>query len=34
MPDHMHLLVQLGNPVRAGLVDKVENYPYWDTIWL
>ena len=21
------------NPVRAGLVDRPENYPHWDTVW-
>ena len=24
----------VGNPVRAGLVDSVLAYPYWDTVWL
>ena len=22
------------NPLRAGLVDKIEDYPYWDAMWL
>lgn len=22
------------NPVRAGLVEKVGDYPLWDAIWL
>ena len=21
------------NPVRAGLVDRPEDYPHWDTVW-
>ena len=24
----------IGNPVRAGIVKKVGNYPFWDTVWL
>ena len=24
----------IGNPVRAGLVEKVGDYPFWDAIWL
>jgi putative transposase len=24
----------IANPVRAGLVDRVGDYPYWDAIWL
>ena len=36
MPDHLHLLVEgtddhaalLANPLRAGLVHRVEDYPY------
>lgn len=24
----------VANPVRAGLVDRVGSYPYWDAIWL
>jgi len=24
----------VANPLRAGIVDKVENYPLWDAIWL
>ena len=22
------------NPVRAGLVERVGDYPYWDAVWL
>ncbi len=22
------------NPVRAGLVSKIGNYPFWDAVWL
>lgn len=22
------------NPVRAGLVQRIGDYPYWDAIWL
>lgn len=24
----------VANPVRAGLVDRVGSYPYWDALWL
>ncbi|MDP1765672.1 MAG: transposase [Methylotenera sp.] len=24
----------VANPIRAGLVKKVGDYPYWDAIWL
>ncbi len=24
----------VNNPVRAGLVDSVMNYPHWDAVWL
>lgn len=24
----------VANPLRAGLVDDVRQYPYWDAIWL
>ena len=24
----------VANPVRAGLVSRVADYPYWDAIWL
>ena len=24
----------VGNPVRAGLVDRVGKYPFWDAAWL
>lgn len=24
----------VANPLRAGLVDNVLDYPYWDSIWL
>ena len=24
----------LANPVRAGLVPRVRDYPYWDAVWL
>jgi REP element-mobilizing transposase RayT len=24
----------LANPIRAGLVDDVGQYPFWDAIWL
>ena len=24
----------IGNPVRAGLVERVGDYPYWNAIWL
>ena len=24
----------VANPLRAGLVDKVGDYPYWDSVWL
>jgi REP element-mobilizing transposase RayT len=24
----------VANPMRAGLVDQVNDYPYWDCIWL
>jgi len=24
----------VANPVRAGLVDSVFDYPYWDAVWL
>jgi len=23
----------IGNPVRAGLVPSVRDYPHWDAIW-
>ena len=24
----------IANPKRAGLVERVGDYPYWDAIWL
>ena len=24
----------VANPLRAGLVDKIANYPLWDAVWL
>jgi putative transposase len=24
----------VANPLRAGLVEKIEDYPLWDAIWL
>ncbi|MDI3325979.1 transposase [Pontibacterium granulatum] len=24
----------VGNPLRAGLVDSIEDYPHWDARWL
>ncbi len=24
----------IANPVRAGLVSRVRDYPYWDAVWL
>ena len=24
----------VANPLRAGIVDKVADYPHWDSIWL
>ena len=24
----------IANPVRAGLVNRVGDYPYWDAVWL
>ena len=24
----------IANPLRAGLVEKIEDYPYWDAVWL
>ena len=24
----------VANPLRAGLVEKVGNYPFWDAVWL
>ena len=24
----------VANPLRAGLVEKIGDYPYWDTVWL
>jgi len=24
----------VANPLRAGLVDRIEDYPYWDAVWL
>ena len=24
----------VGNPLRAGLVDRVGDYPFWDAVWL
>lgn len=24
----------VANPLRAGLVDKIGDYPYWDSVWL
>lgn len=24
----------VANPLRAGLVDKIADYPYWDAVWL
>ncbi|MBE9563603.1 MAG: transposase [Proteobacteria bacterium] len=24
----------IANPLRAGLVDNIGNYPFWDAVWL
>lgn len=24
----------VANPLRAGLVDRIEDYPHWDALWL
>jgi REP element-mobilizing transposase RayT len=24
----------VANPLRAGLVENIEDYPHWDAIWL
>ena len=24
----------IANPLRAGLVDEIGKYPYWDAVWL
>ena len=24
----------VGNPIRAGLVDRVADYPFWDATWV
>ena len=24
----------VANPLRAGLVDRIEDYPHWDAVWL
>ncbi|MNE68641.1 hypothetical protein D3C80_1643130 [compost metagenome] len=24
----------VANPLRAGLVEKLADYPFWDAIWL
>jgi hypothetical protein len=24
----------VGNPLRAGLVEQLGDYPYWDCVWL
>jgi len=24
----------IANPLRAGLVQRIEDYPYWDAVWL
>ena len=24
----------VANPLRAGLVERVGDYPYWDAVWL
>lgn len=24
----------VANPLRAGLVKRIEDYPYWDAVWL
>ena len=24
----------VANPLRAGLVDNILDYPYWDAVWL
>jgi len=24
----------VANPLRAGLVERIEDYPYWDSVWL
>ncbi|NID06967.1 transposase [Luteibacter jiangsuensis] len=24
----------VANPLRAGLVDRIGNYPYWNAVWL
>ncbi|MGA9470718.1 MAG: transposase, partial [Candidatus Macondimonas sp.] len=24
----------VGNPLRAGLVEKAGDYPHWDAVWI
>ena len=24
----------VANPIRAGLVQKIADYPHWDAVWL
>jgi hypothetical protein len=24
----------VGNPLQAGLVDRIGDYPHWDAVWL
>ena len=24
----------VANPLRAGLVEKIGDYPFWDAVWL
>ena len=24
----------VANPLRAGLVERLADYPYWDSVWL
>jgi putative transposase len=24
----------VANPLRAGLVDSIRDYPHWDAVWL
>lgn len=24
----------VANPLRAGLVDRIGDYPWWDAVWL
>ncbi len=24
----------VANPIRAGLCDRIEEYPHWDAIWI